>query len=50
MSHFYCRNCEAAAEFGTTAAARSKGWRDLDSEGRAGPVSGVEYLGLCPEC
>lgn len=50
MSHFHCRNCGDSAEFGTTSAAKGEGWRDLENDGRAGPVSGVEYSGLCPRC
>ena len=50
MSHFNCRNCGDADEFGTKSAAKSAGWRDFRTEGRAGPVSGVEYSGLCPNC
>jgi Fe2+ or Zn2+ uptake regulation protein len=50
VSHFHCRDCGASAEFGTLSAAKGEGWTALENEGRAGPVSGVEYAGLCPDC
>jgi hypothetical protein len=50
MSHFHCRSCDRSAEFATTSAAKTDGWRDLTTEGSAGPVSGIEYLATCPDC
>jgi hypothetical protein len=50
MSHFHCGYCGRSAEFGTSAAAKSDGWDDLENVGRAGPVSGIEYEGTCPDC
>lgn len=50
MSHFYCRHCDAAADYATTAAAERAGWSDLDPGGSAGPVSGVEYTATCLDC
>jgi len=48
MSHFYCRVCDRADEFPNEGAARSDGWTEIETEGRAGPLA-FEYSGLCPD-
>lgn len=30
--------------------ATAEGWTELHAEGSAGPTSGIEFSGLCPEC
>jgi len=50
MGHFYCRICDRSDDYPTTSRAKGDGWQELETEGSAGAMDGLEYTGRCPDC